>query len=124
MTKKLHATAVYTAAGRLGDGKPMMSLFVTHTRVVDAIDTPDRYLTGYFLEPSLCTTDGPDPPYWIDPHTTFKYYLNRGHINTMSSEMVLFVNVRMHEEENGDLKLADHATQWEGIKRTWDALYA
>jgi hypothetical protein len=114
MTEKLHATAVRAPDHKIGRATPapMMWLFVTHTRVVDAIDIPDRYLIGRYLTPGLSKRGKIE----IDPTTQTFTYID--HIDSVPRDMVLFANVRMQSEGNDVFKLADQS-QWGSIVNTW-----
>jgi hypothetical protein len=116
MIQKMHVTAVRTTNDNNARGKLMLWLFATRTRIVSAIDIPDKNVSGFFLEPGLCVKYGD----WIDPETqTFKYlHGTHHHLNSVPREMVLFANIRMLEED-GELKLVVDQAQWKDIKETW-----
>jgi hypothetical protein len=117
MAKRLHATVVIAMTE---DNGMAMWLFVSHTRIVGVIDIPDRHLSGRVLDPPLFNRDN-----WITPTTqSFTYNSDYGwQWQSVPRDYAVFANVRMHVEDNGELKLADQ-TQWEGIMKTWEELPA
>jgi hypothetical protein len=122
MTEKLHAIAVLAPDDYTNrrNRVNMMWLFVTRTRVVDAIDIPDRYLSGRYLTPALYKEGDAQPLIESASDAVFKYYESPDHISSVPREMVLFANVRMQSELNDEFKLADQS-QWNGIVNAWQS---
>ena len=120
MPERLNAIAV------LGVGQEMW-LYITKTRVVGAIDIPDRFLSGRFLDPPLSSgsTSGNGTSLWIDPGSqSFTYsVVPVGKLpESVPREDVLFANVHVQVEANDKLKLVLTAQEWMAMQRAFNSM--